>query len=244
MSIEFLIITILLSLFYVSGQNCLWPGEKLRVGDCLTSYAYTSLFSVCLQKDGRLCVSSFQTSTWCTNSSNSSPSYAAFDTTGSFYLFDQSDQPYFTLHMSANTKGERDSYMVIRPDGNLAIYPNRQASTEFPPFYECLDQGCDTFDCDNCDTHLCMNTEETSSSSSSHVDYTIVLCTVIPVAVLILTRVFHRLIYGDTEEKTEVDDDLPTLADFEIIPKTVANNHSKQTSHLNNWLEEKTFQPD
>lgn len=205
----------MLLLLVVESRNCLWPEEKLSINNCLRSKDYVTSFSACLTEKGSLCVSSSKTTIWCTNTSSPIPSHAGFDSTGSFNLYDQNGDIYCTLYQSSNTVDERNSYMIMQPDGNLIIYPDHEDTTELPKFYECKTAGCQTLHCQDCQDALCTNHKD---SSKGRINYTIILYIVIPLGTAFLSKIIYALFFDQRQKDDDTPiDDIPTLAEVQII---------------------------
>ena len=208
-------------IFQINGRNCLWPNEQLHINNCLISADYPSVFTACYQEDGRLCVFGDQTATWCTDSSHSNSSHAAFDSTGSLNFYDMNGEVYYTLYQS--TSPSDDYFLFMQSNGNLILYQYSENSLEVEERYQCQDEGCETISCDDCDpSPQCYNNKNNNHSSHKEFPLTIVLCIGFSIVTLISIRVIHCIFYGvngSEGDKLEIDD-LPTLATIEVHPRS------------------------
>lgn len=200
----------------VTSESCLWPKHKLSVGKCLQSKDYYTAFSACFTKTGQICVSSSRTPTWCTNSSSPAPAFASFDEFGSLYLYNTNGEVYYKVYERQNTRIVEDNYLIIQPDGNLAIYAYKNDEIyKTTPHYECSDYNCKTVKCRDCDDHTCTNKRH--GPYTIGVNTTIILCIALPIMAIIIAKVLYSFVYLRRYKQH-----LPVATDVQVVTPSIA----------------------
>ena len=106
----------------ISGKNCLFPGDKLGIGEYLTSN--NGLYSLKIMERGNVCVYDINGKRWCSGWTSPSAWQLNLTNVGKFGVVKTNNICVWAPHNPITTMMSNIQYIMINDNANFLVYNN------------------------------------------------------------------------------------------------------------------------